>query len=270
MATYVIGDVQGCHDALQRLLESCGFGKKDRVWFTGDLVNRGPKSADVIRLAMKLGKRCQTVLGNHDLHLLARAEGIAEPKRNDTLDDVLHARDRDELLDWLRSRPFVLDEDPWLLVHAGILPAWDLDEVLGRARHASTVLQSKKGQKLLRRLVDEPLPELGVRRDEHPVREAATTARILTNLRCCDRDGMPRLDYAGPPEEAANGLRPWYDVKGRAKLRRTVLCGHWAAQGVRRTKSMIALDSGCVWGHSLSAFRIEDESLVSVSCRKRR
>ena len=102
------------------------------------------------------------------------------------------------------------------------------------------------------------------------MRDAVSTARILTNLRCCDRDGAPRLDYTGPPEEAGNGLRPWYDARGRRKIGRTVICGHWAAQGVRRTKNMVALDSGCVWGHSLSAFRIEDESLVSVSCRKSR
>ena len=152
MATYVIGDVQGCHDALQRLLEHCGFRKKDRVWFTGDLVNRGPQSAEVLRLAIKLGDRCQAVLGNHDLHLLARAEGVAPSRSSDTLDDVLEAPDRDELLDWLRARPFVLDEDPWLVVHAGILPAWDLDELLGRATHASKVLRSKKGTKMLERL----------------------------------------------------------------------------------------------------------------------
>jgi len=270
MATYVIGDVQGCHDALQRLLELCGFRKKDRIWFTGDLVNRGPQSADVLRLAIKLGPRCQAVLGNHDLHLLARAEGLVEPRRNDTLDDVLEAPDRDELLDWLRARPFVLDEDPWLLVHAGVLPTWDLDELLGRAAHASKVLRSRKGRKMLRRLATLEDPEPGVDRNDHPVREAVTTARILTNLRCCDREGSPRLGYTGPPEEAGNGLRPWYDAKGRKKIRRTLICGHWAAQGVRRTKDMVALDSGCVWGHSLSAFRIDDEALVAVSCRESR
>jgi bis(5'-nucleosyl)-tetraphosphatase (symmetrical) len=270
MATYVIGDVQGCHEALQRLLKRCEFGKKDRLLFTGDLVNRGPGSADVLRLAIKLGSRCEAVLGNHDLHLLARAEGLAEAKRNDTLDDVLDAPDREELLDWLRERPFVLDEAPWLIVHAGILPSWDLDEVRQRAAHASKVLRSKKGRKMLRRLATPDAADLEVRRKDHPVREAVATARILTNLRCVDRQGAPRLDYNGPPEEAGNGLRPWYDATGRKKIKRTVICGHWAAQGIRRTRNMIALDSGCVWGHSLSAFRIEDESLDSVSCSKSR
>jgi bis(5'-nucleosyl)-tetraphosphatase (symmetrical) len=270
MATYVIGDVQGCHDALQRLLKRCDFGKKDRLWFTGDLVNRGPKSADVLRLAIKLGSRCQAVLGNHDLHLLARAEGLAEPKRNDTLDDVLEAPDRDELLDWLRDRPFVLDEDPWMIVHAGILPTWGFDEILDRAAHASRILRSGKGTKMLRQLATPDAPDLTAHRKEHPVREAVATARILTNVRCVDREGAPRLEYAGPPEEANDGLRPWYDARGRKKIKRTLICGHWAAQGIRRTKNMIALDSGCVWGHSLSAFRIEDESLDSVSCRKSR
>jgi bis(5'-nucleosyl)-tetraphosphatase (symmetrical) len=270
MATYVIGDVQGCHVALQRLLERCGFGKKDRVWFCGDLVNRGPHSADVLRLAMRMGSRCESVLGNHDLHLLARAEGIADPRRNDELEDVLDAPDRDEMLDWLRERPFVVDEKPWLMVHAGVLPRWDLDELRDRAAHASKVLRSSKGAKMLRRLAVPEPPELGAHRDEHPVREAVATARILTNLRCVDREGIPRLDYTGPPEESGPELVPWYAAKGRRKIRRTVLCGHWAAQGVRRTKDMVALDSGCVWGHRLSAFRLDDESLVTVSCRRSR
>jgi len=152
MATYVIGDVQGCHDALQLLLERCGFGPRDRILFIGDLVNRGPRSADVLRLAMRLGDRCDAVLGNHDLHLLARSEGVADPGRRDTIDDVLGAPDRDDLLEWLRGRPFVLDEDPWLLVHAGVLPTWDLDELLGRAERAARVPRSPDGTEMLRQL----------------------------------------------------------------------------------------------------------------------
>lgn len=270
MATYVIGDVQGCNDALQRLLELCEFSAGDSLWFTGDLVNRGPQSVDVLRFAMGLGERCRTVLGNHDLHLLARAEGLVEPKKGDTLDEVLNAPDRDELLGWLRARPLVVDADPWLIVHAGVLPAWDLDEVLDRADHASAVLRSGKGRKMLRKLAAIEEPDLAVRREDHPVREAVTTARILTNLRCCDRAGHPRLEYTGPPEEAGEGFEPWYMAKDRKKLGRTVLCGHWAAQGIRRTGNMVALDSGCVWGNRLSAFRIEDEALMAVSCRKSR
>jgi bis(5'-nucleosyl)-tetraphosphatase (symmetrical) len=270
MATYVIGDVQGCYDALQRLLERCEFGPKDKLWLTGDLVNRGPRSVDVLRFAMGLGKRCRAVLGNHDLHLLARAEGVADAKKTDTLEDVLDATDRDELLDWLRKRPFVVDADPWLLLHAGVLPAWGLEEVLDRAEHASSVLRSSKRTKMLGMLSNRTPPELDASREDRPVREAATTARILTNLRYCDRDGLPRLEFAGPPEESESDLVPWYSTPGRKKLRRTVLCGHWAAQGIRRTKNMVALDSGCVWGNRLSAFRIQDESLIAVSCRKSR
>lgn len=270
MATYVIGDVQGCYDALQRLLERCEFGSKDRIWFTGDLVNRGSHSAEVLRFAMGLGDRCRTVLGNHDLRLLALSAGVSNGRNRDTLDDVLLAKDREELVDWLRHRPFVLDEDPWLLVHAGVLPAWDLEELLDRAEHARQVLLSSKGDKLLRRLASPAAPELDARRDRNPVREAVTTARILTNLRCCDHSGVPRLEYAGPPEEAGMGDYPWYEHPDRLPLRRTVICGHWAAQGIRRTDCMIALDSGCVWGNRLSAFRIEDEALIAVSCRKSR
>ena len=268
MATYVIGDVQGCYDALQRLLDRCEFGSGDRLWLAGDLVNRGHQSAEVLRFAMGLGKRCRTVLGNHDLHLLAQAEGHADPRKRDTLDDVLLARDRDELLDWLRRRPFVHEEEPWLMLHAGVLPEWDLPTLLDRAAHARRVLRSKKGPKMLRALARPEAPDLAAERGDHPVREAVATARILTNLRCCDRRGRPRLEYTGPPEEAPRGLVPWYEHPDREDLGRTVLCGHWAAQGVRRTRSMVALDSGCVWGHRLSAFRLEDEALIAVDCTK--
>jgi bis(5'-nucleosyl)-tetraphosphatase (symmetrical) len=201
---------------------------------------------------------------------LARGEGVSTGRTRDTLDDVLLAPDRDELLAWLRKRPFLFEDDPWLVVHAGILPAWKLEEAIDRARHAGRVLRSTKGRKMLRQLASPADPELDVRRDEHPVREAVTTARILTNLRCCDRKGLPRLEYTGPPEEAGKGLYPWYEHPSRRPLGRTVLCGHWASQGIRRTDSIVALDSGCVWGNRLSAFRIEDEALIAVSCRKSR
>lgn len=268
MVTYIIGDVQGCHDALQRLLARCEFGPTDQLWFTGDLVNRGPQSLEVLRFAKGLGDRCQSVLGNHDLHLLARAEKLTEANNRDTLDGILDAPDAEELLDWLRQRPFILDEDPWLLVHAGVLPGWDLDELLARALHATTILRSGKRTKMLKQLVTLTDPDLDAHRDKNPVREAVATARILTNLRCCTRNGRPRLDYAGPPEEAGKGMMPWYAHPDRHELNRTVICGHWAAQGIRRTSSMVALDSGCVWGHRLSAFRLDDEALISEPCER--
>ena len=152
MATYIIGDVQGCHDTLQRLLARCGFGPRDHLWFTGDLVNRGPQSLQVLRFAMGLGDRCRSVLGNHDLHLLARAENIAGPKNRDTLDDVLEAPDAGELIAWLRQRPFVLDEDPWLIVHAGVLPDQDPEVLLARAPHPGQVLRSARGSNVLNQL----------------------------------------------------------------------------------------------------------------------
>jgi len=269
MATYVIGDVQGCRDELMRLLDRCAFSDEDHLWFTGDLVNRGEDSLGVLRFAMSLGKRCQAVLGNHDLYLLVLAHGLAEPRKQDTLDTVLAAPDLQELLEWLRQRPFILDHEPWLMLHAGILPGWDLTETLDRAEHASAILRSAKGEKMLRHLARREAPDLDARRDRNPVREAAATARILTNLRCCDHKGRPRLDYTGPPEEAGEGLDPWYAHADRRKIDRTIICGHWAAQGLRRTKSMVALDSGCVWGHRLSAFRLEDEALFSEACERR-
>lgn len=250
MATYAIGDVQGCWRTLERLLGRVGFDRaEDRVWFAGDLVNRGPGSLEVLRFARGLGERAQVVLGNHDLHLLAIAAGVRTAKRRDTVDDVLASPDRDELLEWLRQRPLLHAEGEWVLLHAGLLPGWTLGEARERAREAEAWLRGPRVNLALaayarKRVKD---PEL-VRVHE--------TLRTLTLLRCV-RDGEMALDYSGPPGEAPAGLVPWHRARPRDP-EVTIVCGHWAAQGFVREPGLLALDSGCVWGNALTAVRLED------------
>lgn len=250
MATYAIGDVQGCWRTLERLLERVGFDRaEDRVWFAGDLVNRGPGSLEVLRFARGLGERSQVVLGNHDLHLLAIAAGVRTRKRRDTVADVLASPDRDELLDWLRRRPLLHAEGEWVLLHAGLLPGWTLGEARERAREAEAWLRGPR--------VNQALAAYARKRVKDPeLVRVHETLRALTLLRCV-REGEMVLDYSGPPGEAPAGLIPWHRARPRDPGV-TVVCGHWAAQGFVREPGLLALDSGCVWGNALTAVRLED------------
>jgi len=235
MATYVIGDVQGCFATLERLLARIDFdASSDRLWFVGDLVNRGPSSLEVLRRVRELGDRAVVVLGNHDLHLIDRVRGGRKPKRRDTLDDVLGAPDRDSLVEWLVERPLLHREGGYVLVHAGILPTWTLDEAESLARQAETALRKDRVKKKLRTVVD-----------------------AFTRLRTCTEDGEMCLEFTGPPREAPKGCRPWFEL-ARIPKGATVLFGHWASLGLYVGRRVIGLDTGCVWGRTLTALCLED------------
>jgi len=254
VALYVVGDVQGCMASFSALLSLIDYHPgRDRLWLAGDLVNRGPRSLDVLRWVRDAGDGAVTVLGNHDLHLLARAAGVAEPKKKDTLDEVLAAPDRDELLAWLRSRPLVHRDGGFLLLHAGLLPAWELDDAERSAREVEAVLRGPRGDRLLaERSEIEPRW-----RDDLPRWERVKLALFaLTRLRVCAPDGSVERDFDGPPEDAPGGARPWFEL--RRPTRETLLFGHWSALGYRRGPGWIGLDSGCVWGQSLTAVRLDD------------
>jgi bis(5'-nucleosyl)-tetraphosphatase (symmetrical) len=239
-----MGDIQGCFRTLRRLLRRIAFDPaKDRLWNTGDLVNRGPGSLEVLRWARDLGDRLMTVLGNHDLHLLARAAGLVRAKPRDTLDEVLAAPDRDELLAWLRARPLLHAEEGRVLVHAGLLPAWTVAEAETLARSVEERLRAAGGLELARPQSREP---------------ERSTLWVLTRLRFCTADGSPGPDFTGPPDAAPPGCRPWFDFPGRRSAEATVLFGHWAALGFYRAPGILGLDSGCVWGGELTAVRLED------------
>jgi bis(5'-nucleosyl)-tetraphosphatase (symmetrical) len=255
MATYAIGDIQGCSRTFFRLLERIEFlPGRDRLWLAGDLVNRGPDSLGVLRWAREHDEHLVTVLGNHDLHLLARAEGVRKAREGDTVDAVLEAPDRDELLDWLRARPFLHREGNRLLVHAGLLPAWSLDEAGALAADASTRLGEDGA---LATLFGRPRPDRWDRGLDATSRFRVAAA-TFTRLRTCTAEGRLCLEHSGAPENAPEGCLPWYRHPVPWQGTVTVFFGHWSQLGFRRLDGAWCLDNGVVWGRSLAAVRIED------------
>ncbi|HXO21560.1 MAG TPA: symmetrical bis(5'-nucleosyl)-tetraphosphatase [Thermoanaerobaculia bacterium] len=257
MATYAIGDVHGCFATLKRLLRRIAFDRRqDRLWMVGDLVNRGPRSLEVLRWAVDLDGRIVAVLGNHDLHLLARARGLARARRRDTLEPVLEARDRDDLLAWLHARPLLHREGSHLLVHAGLLPEWTLQAAEELAREVEEELRGSKAERLFKTLKAEPPGPL--RRRLSPLARRRLALSAFTRLRTLSAAGLPCLDFSGPPREAPAGCVPWFAAPGRKNRGARILCGHWAALGLLLENGVAALDTGCVWGQSLTALRLDD------------
>jgi bis(5'-nucleosyl)-tetraphosphatase (symmetrical) len=262
--TLAIGDVQGCQSCLQRLLADAGEDGSGRLWLTGDLVNRGPESLATLRWAMATGDRLVTVLGNHDLHLLAVAAGVHRPYRSDTLDAILAAADRDALLDWLRQRPLAVFEHGHLLVHAGVLPQWDVATVLKLAAEVQTELASSRWRECLASLYgDEPVHWHD---DLHGPDRLRVIVNALTRLRVCSADGAMALHVKASPEEAPPGYGPWFDAPGRRTAEVTVVFGHWSTLGLVSRPNLLGLDTGCVWGGALTAVRLEDRAVRRVAC----
>ena len=266
MATYAVGDVQGCFSALERLVEQIAFDPtRDRLWFVGDLVNRGPESVRVLRYVKGLNHAATTVLGNHDLFLIAAASGVATLRPKDTIDDVLTAPDRNELIDWLRHQKLLYRSGPFTLVHAGLLPHWTVEEAALLASEVEVVLRGPDFRTLLRRLY----PTSGLQWSDdldRPSRHAAI-ATVLTRLRTCSPAGFMEPDYSGPPAGTPAGFLPWFDVPGRRSRSTTIVCGHWAALGLYLRGNILAVDSGCVWGRKLTAIRLEDRTVFQTACR---
>ena len=261
MARYAIGDVQGCMASLERLLAAVSFDPaRDTLWLVGDLVNRGPRSLDVLRWARGLGGVVTVVLGNHDLHLLARAAGVAGAKKRDTLDDVLAAPDLPELIDWLRHRPLAHVEDGWILVHAGLHPRWGAARVRELAGEVEAGLRSP----VWREWLGQTMAAAPAWRDDllGPARSRSILS-YLVRVRACDASGAP-VDFDGPPEHAPASARPWYAFDDAAWRDHSVVFGHWAAQGLRLGDRWIATDAGCVWGGRLAAVRLDDRAVVTV------
>jgi bis(5'-nucleosyl)-tetraphosphatase (symmetrical) len=259
MALWAIGDVQGCMATLERLLERAQPGAHDRFWLVGDLVNRGPRSLDVLRWAKGLGDRVVCVLGNHDVHLLARAAGVADAKKRDTLDEVLAAPDRDELIDWLRRCPLVHVENGRILVHAGLHPRWSAKKA---RKLAAEIEAGLRGDDWTRWIAQVPGKSGGW---DDGLTGAARIRAILSfflRVRCLDRDGVPDSDFAGHPRDARKGLTPWFEQDNPAWGDHAVVFGHWAALGLSIGTRHLGLDSGCVWGKHLTAIRLDDGFIV--------
>lgn len=266
MATYAIGDLQGCFEPLQRLLGEIGFSpSRDRLWFVGDLVNRGPASLEVLRFVRDLGEGAVMVLGNHDLHLLVTAAGLAKMHREDTFEEILTAPDRTELLDWLRAQPLMHVEDEYAMVHAGLLPQWTIGQSLELAGEAEEVLRGKNHVEFYRHMY-------GNRPDrwDDDLRgwdRLRVIVNAMTRLRVCTPEGEMEFSHKGELADVPRGYMPWFDVPGRRSTTHTVLCGHWSALSLKVEPRLLALDTGCLWGRALTAVRLEDRKLFHVSCR---
>ena len=265
MSTYAIGDVQGCHAQLLRLLERIAFDPaRDTLWFVGDLVNRGPQSRDVVRFVKGLGDRAVTVLGNHDLSLLVVAEGIRRAHASDTFNDILDAPDRDELLHWLRHQKLMHADGRYAMVHAGLLPQWSIPVALALAREVEQALRGPAWREFLREMYgNEPARWNDALQGHERLR---VIVNAMTRLRLCTSDGAMEFSHKLGLENAPAGFLPWYDVPGRASTGTTVLFGHWAALGLVVREDVIALDTGCVWGRKLSALRLDDRRLDQCDC----
>ncbi len=271
MSTWAIGDVQGCAAELERLLERIAFDpRRDRLWFVGDLVNRGPGSLAVLRRVRALGESAVVVLGNHDLHLLALAVGAGNSKArlrdaDASLAAVLAAPDRAALLDWLQARP-MLHHDPALrvtMIHAGLPPQWDLATARACARELENALRSERSGELFARMYGD-VPDLWDPALAGHERLRFTT-NCLTRLRVVDDQGRLRLKFKGELEKLPAGLVPWFRAPQRRTRGERLVCGHWSALGYRDEEGVLALDTGCVWGGSLTAQRIDgSDTCVSV------
>jgi bis(5'-nucleosyl)-tetraphosphatase (symmetrical) len=262
MATWAIGDIQGCHDELARLLEKIRFDPaQDVLWFCGDLVNRGGQSLQVLRLVKSFGGRAIVVLGNHDLSLLAVAERdeANQAKVNPELREVLFAPDRNELLDWLRARPLVHADRAldFMLIHAGLAPKWTRDDASRAAREVEEHLRGPDARRLLLSMFgnkpDRWSPNL------QGMDRLRAAINVLTRLRYCDVRGRIAYREKGPPGTQKPGLYPWFEVPGRVERGTRIVCGHWSALGRFQGMGIYAIDGGCVWGGELIALRLDGE-----------
>lgn len=276
MARWAIGDIQGCGEELDELLDRIGFrSSHDRLWLVGDLVNRGPRSLQVLRRVRGLGDAAVCVLGNHDLHLLAVALAGARQRRSDTLHEVLAAPDRDSLIEWLLHRPLAVyaaasdapeRTRPDLLLHAGLVPQWSVDETLALAAEVERALQSNPHRLLSHMYGDRP------ERWKPGLRGMARlrfTVNVLTRLRFCTAAGQIDLKQKGSPESAEAPWIPWFSAPERASAAARIVFGHWSALGLYCAPGVLGLDTGCVWGGSLTAINLDQPAAAPVSVASR-
>ncbi len=264
MATYAIGDLQGCFSAFRRLLDIIQFNPtRDKLWLVGDIVNRGPDSLSLLRFVKQAGDAMIMVLGNHDLHLLMVAAGITTSHPSDTLQPILDAPDRGELLDWLRQQKLFHTEDEYAMVHAGLLPSWSIAQAQQLAYEVESALRNNAEELLIHMYGNEP---------DHWQDEWTGYARLrviinaMTRMRVCTLDGRMNFAFKGDPQSVPSGLFPWFCHPQRASRQHTIICGHWSTLGLHLTDHLVALDTGCVWGRQLTAIRLEDRKVFQLAC----
>jgi bis(5'-nucleosyl)-tetraphosphatase (symmetrical) len=269
MATYAVGDLQGCNREFQELLRRISFDRDvDTLWLVGDLVNRGPESLETLRAVTNLGSAAVTVLGNHDLHLLAASAGVRAPARGDTLDDILAAPDSRELLDWIRHRPVAIFEkiegSPYLMVHAGILPDWTVTQTLHRAKEVERVLRSDDWRSFIGVMYGNSPNYFS--EDLSGNDRLRSIVNVLTRLRFCTPDGVMDFSANQGAETAPPGFSPWFELRPDKGDEPTLITGHWSALGLRTSAHHLGVDSGCVWGGALTAIRLEDRAIFQQPC----
>lgn len=268
MATYAIGDVQGCYLPLMQLLDIIQFDPaQDTLWFTGDLVNRGPQSLAVLRFIRDLGDKHRVVLGNHDLHLLAVASGQASVNDSDTLNYILQASDKDALVSWLQKQPLLVHDDclGYAMSHAGLAPQWTIVEAKAHSDEIHDMLQSDNANHFFAHMYGN---QPDVWSDELVgVDRWRCIVNYFTRMRYCYADGRLDLNFKGQVKDRSKELIPWFDINTRANKDTKIIFGHWAAlNGQADTDNVFALDTGCVWGNRLTAMRLEDEMRFSTPC----
>ncbi|MFN0185775.1 MAG: symmetrical bis(5'-nucleosyl)-tetraphosphatase [Aquabacterium sp.] len=264
---YLVGDLQGCCDALDRLLAEIGFSpSRDQLHLLGDLINRGPHSLQTLRRLSDLGDAAQCLLGNHDLSLLAVAAGVRKPHRRDTTGEILAAPDREHWLDWLRHRRMAAMAEGWLLVHAGVPPGWDAGQTLARATEVEAMLRGPDLDDFLKEMYGDQPARWDDALEGHARLRFIVNA--LTRMRFCDAEGTLELDTKEGAAAAPRGFMPWFEHPGRATRDQPVAFGHWSTLGLIDRPNLLSLDTGCVWGGALTAVRVDGgrREITQVSC----
>ena len=267
MATYAIGDLQGRYNELRQLLDLICFNPKDKLWLVGDIVNRGPDSLILLRFLKTISDALVMVLGNHDLHLLMVAEGCAKAHPSDTLQEILNAPDRDELLHWLQYQRMLYEEDEYVMVHAGLLPSWSVAQAAELAKEVETYLRDDDRINF-RKFCSHIYGNRPNQWDNNlkGYDRMRVIINAMTRMRVCTHDGKMDFTFKGQLQDVPDGYFPWFEVPNRASREATIICGHWSALALHVRHNLITLDTGCTWGGSLTAVRLEDRKIFQVPC----
>ncbi len=264
MATYAIGDIQGCYHAFLALLTRLKFNHKhDRLWLVGDMINRGSGSLEVLRWCYQHQQSINVVLGNHDLHALAVLYELKPEHKSDTLQALFHAPDRAALLMWLRNQPLMLVENGYVMLHAGLLPQWTIDDALCYANEVESVLQGDNYQDFLANMYGSQPSQWQA--DLTGMDRLRIITNALTRMRICTADGEMEFAFKGELPDVPAGYLPWFDVPNRQSHSAQIVCGHWSALGLRQRNNVHALDTGCLWGGQLTAMCLENKEITQVA-----
>lgn len=263
MATYAIGDIQGCYHAFQALLKKINFNpQRDQLWLVGDIINRGSGSLAVLRWCFDHQDSLQMVLGNHDLHAIVVSHGIKKPHRSDTLQAIFDAPDADTLLTWLRHQPLMVRNEDYVMVHAGLLPQWSIEDAIGLAKEVETALQADDYVDFLNHMYGNKPKHW--QEDLTGYDRLRVITNAMTRMRVCTPEGKLDFDFKGQLTDMPDGLLPWFAVPNRASQQQKIVCGHWSALGLHQQQNVYALDTGCLWGGMLTAMCLETNVMTQV------